>query len=192
MSILWKLNWVNPERHPGWCESLYELQAAKLVLYGRALGLSHVEAEDVLQETFVALLRLQTEPDNVEHYTIRSYRNRALNYRRSLWRRVAREFESARWFERSPDESPAERQAMRALAELPREQREAIVLKLWHRYTFEEMGRLLDTSPNTIAGRYRYGLQKLRVLLKGAEYERTEKFGDTLGLLDASSSIVES
>jgi RNA polymerase sigma-70 factor (ECF subfamily) len=109
-----------------------------------------------------------------------------------LWRRVAREFESARWFERSPDESPAERQAMRALAELPREQREAIVLKLWHRYTFEEMGRLLDTSPNTIAGRYRYGLQKLRVLLKGAEYERTERFGDTLGLLDASSSIVES
>jgi RNA polymerase sigma-70 factor (ECF subfamily) len=140
----------------------------------------------------VALLQLQTEPDNIEHYTIRSYRNRALNYRRSLWRRVAREFESARWFERSPGESPAERQAMRALAELPREQREAIVLKLWHRYTFEEMGRLLDTSPNTIAGRYRYGLQKLRVLLKGAEYERTEKFGDTLGLLDASSSIVES
>jgi len=183
---------VNPERHPGWCESLYELQAAKFVLYGRALGLSHVEAEDVLQETFVALLRLQTEPDNVEHYTIRSYRNRALNYRRSLWRRVAREFESARWFERSADERPAERQAMRALAELPREQREAIVLKLWHRYTFEEMGRLLDTSPNTIAGRYRYGLQKLRVLLKGAEYERTERFGDTLGLLDASSSIVES
>ena len=39
-----------------WCERLYETKAAELLLYGRALGLSHNEAEDVLQETFVALL----------------------------------------------------------------------------------------------------------------------------------------
>jgi len=40
-----------------WCECLYEEKAAQLVLYGRALGLSHSEAEDVLQETFMALLQ---------------------------------------------------------------------------------------------------------------------------------------
>lgn len=161
------------------------------MLYGRAMGLSHAEAEDVLQETFVALLRLRAEPENVEHYAIRSYRNRALNYRRSLWRRVTREFESARWFERSPHESPEERRAMGALAALPREQRETIVLKVWHQYTFDEIGRMLELSPNTVAGRYRYGLQKLRALLKGAEYERAERLGDALGILDAPSSFVE-
>ncbi|MBM3878641.1 MAG: hypothetical protein FJ387_02825 [Verrucomicrobia bacterium] len=41
----------NPSSH-GWCERLYGEQGAGLVLYGRALGLSHAEAEDVLQDVF--------------------------------------------------------------------------------------------------------------------------------------------
>ena len=41
-----------------WCESLYEAKAAELILYGRALGLTHGEAEDVLQETFLALMQM--------------------------------------------------------------------------------------------------------------------------------------
>ena len=64
---------------------------------------------------------------------------------------------------------------MRGLATLPQEQREVIVLKIWHEHTFEEVGELLDISPNTAAGRYRYGLQKLRLFLKGSEYERDER-----------------
>ena len=44
-----------------WCEELYEYHAAQLILYGRALGLSHSEAEDVLHDTFMALLQ-QPEP----------------------------------------------------------------------------------------------------------------------------------
>ena len=46
-----------------------------------------------------------------------------------------------------------------------------IVLKIWSRYTFEEIGGLLELSPNTDAGRYRYGLEKLRASLKGKDYE---------------------
>jgi RNA polymerase sigma-70 factor (ECF subfamily) len=52
------------------------------------------------------------------------------------------------------------------------EQREVIVLKLWHGYTFEEIGGLLEISPNTAAGRYRYGLQKIKTQLEGVDYER--------------------
>ena len=174
---------------PNWCEGLYEAKAAELILYGRALGLSHSEAEDVLQETFVALLQRGQAPSKPEHYCVRSFRNRALNYRRSLWRRLARELESCRWFERSPGETPQERAAMRCLAELPVEQREVIVLKIWHEYTFEEIGELLETSPNTVAGRYRYGLQKLRVCLKGETYERVESLGDAVSFLDATPPV---
>jgi hypothetical protein len=73
---------------------------------------------------------------------------------------------------------------MDCLARLPVEQREAIVLKIWHRFTFEEIGGLLGISPNTAAGRYRYGLRKIKLQLaavapsrsgaprKGAVYER--------------------
>src|SRR5207244_8686014 len=112
-------------------------------------------------------------------------------YRRSLWRRLTRELESRRWFDRSQDETPHERAAMRRLAKLPVEQREVIVLKIWHEYTFEEIGELLELSPNTAAGRYRYGLQKLRACLKGTSYERDERIGDTIALVGAPSSLGE-
>lgn len=166
-----------------WCGRLYEAKAAGLLLYGRALGLSHGEAEDVLQETFVALMQRDERPEEPEHYCLRTFRNRALNHRRSLWRRLTRELESRRWFERSTGESPRERAAMRCLAELPSEQREVIVLKIWHEHTFEEIGQLLEISPNTIAGRYRYGLQKLRACLKDEAYEPHESIGEAIGIL---------
>src|SRR5438105_3653709 len=172
-----------------WCESLYEGKAAQLLLYGRALGLSHSEAEDVLQETFIALLRQPAAPEKPLHYCLRSFRNRALNYRRSLWRRLARELESRRWFERTEDQTDQERAAMRCLARLPREQREVIVLKIWHQHTFEMIGELLDVSPNTVAGRYRYGLQKLKTYLKDQDYERIESTGEPFAFLDATPSV---
>ena len=173
----------------GWFEAFYEAKAAALILYGRALGLSHGEAEDVLQETFMALMQRAELPREPEHYCLRSFRNRALNYKRSLWRRLTRELESKRWFEKTENEDPAERAAMQQLAELPAEQREVIVLKIWNRCTFEEIGALLDISPNTAAGRYRYGLQKIKSQLEGASYERDESIGDAIALMAAPPSL---
>lgn len=177
---------VSDSQQDRWCERLYTAKAAQLLLYGRALGLSHGEAEDVLQETFLALMQRSQCPAKPEHYCVRSFRNRALNYRRSVWRRLTREWESQRWFERSPTESQDERQAVKELETLPPEQREVIVLKIWHQYTFEEIADLLGISPNTTAGRYRYGLQKIRARLKGASYERDERPGDAFALASAS------
>ena len=156
------------------CEELYGQKAGQLILYGRALGLSHSEAEDIVQEVFVMLLDLPSAPISPEHYLFRAVRNRALNYKRSLWRRLAREVESRRWFEKHEGETTRERAAMRSLAKLPPEQREVIVLKIWSEYTFEQIAQLLDLSPNTVAGRYRYGMDKLRAYLKGKDYERLD------------------
>ena len=175
--------------HSSWYEAFYEAKAAGLVLYGRALGLSHGEAEDVVQETFLALMQKPELPREPEHYCLRTFRNRALNYKRSLWRRLTRELESQRWFERNDDESPAERAAMQQLATLPPEQREVIVLKIWNRCTFEEIGALLEISPNTAAGRYRYGLQKIKLQLEGASYERDEFAGDTIAILASAPPV---
>lgn len=161
-----------------WRQRLYDEKAAELLLYGRALGLGESEAEDVLQETFVALLKLKETPDNPVHYCVRAYRNRALNFKRGLWRRVARELESARWFEGSPAETGLEEAAQRALAKLPAEQREVIVLKIWHEMTFDAISGILDLSPNTVAGRYRYGMQKLKTILKGTDYEQLDRATD--------------
>ncbi len=172
-----------------WLECLYEEQASKLVLYGRALGLSCSESEDVLQEVFVSLIKRDAPPEQPVFYCLRAVRNRALNYRRSVWRRIRREMESAGWFETSVDDSEQEKAAMKCLARLPVEQRETIVLKIWHGYTYEEIGRLLEVSPNTVAGRYRYGLEKMRTVLKGWNYEGMELRGKPAETVDSTINI---
>jgi RNA polymerase sigma-70 factor (ECF subfamily) len=174
------------ETNMEWCEQLYQGKAPELLLYGRALGLTHAESEDVLQSTFEALLRLPEAPRQPEHYCVRSFRNRARNLQRHIWRRVAREFEATRWFETAPEETGWERAAMRCLARLPVDQREVIVLKIWHEYTFEEIGELLSLSPNTAAGRYRYGLEKLRSHLKDPDYERLEMLRTADALMETA------
>jgi RNA polymerase sigma-70 factor (ECF subfamily) len=182
------VNIGRPLPNNAWCERLYDAKASELILYGRALGLSHSEAEDVLQETFIALLQLPEKPEQPEHYCLRAFRNRVLNFRRSVWRRLTRELESHRWFERSRGETEAERKAMKCLEELPSEQREVIVLKIWHRYTFENIAQLLEMSPNTVAGRYRYGIQKLKLCLKGTDYEQDEP-GVAIVPMDTASTL---
>lgn len=174
---------------PSRLESLYRDKAVGLILYGRALGLSQAEAEDVLQDTFVALLGLTNPPESLSGYCIKTFRNRAVNYRRSLWRRLTRELASQAWFDQDEVTDQQDRVLMAALAALPQDQREVIVLKIWHEYTFEEIGALLGTSPNTAAGRYRYGISKLRNFLTKAYYEYDERFGEAFALLGASKSV---
>jgi DNA-directed RNA polymerase specialized sigma24 family protein len=79
--------------------------------------------------------------------------------------------------------------AVRCLGELPMEQREVIVLKIWNRFTFEEIGGLLEISPNTVAGRYRYGLQKIKSKLEGVVYERDGFTGEPIAFAAAAPSV---
>jgi RNA polymerase sigma-70 factor (ECF subfamily) len=69
----------------------------------------------------------------------------------------------------SPDEQlmhqEAYQQLEEALAELPLEQREVICLHLQGQMTFKEIASALALSVNTIQSRYRYGLEKLRMLM---------------------------
>jgi len=52
-----------------------------------------------------------------------------------------------------------------AMAQLPYEQREAVALHEGAEMTFPQIARLQGVSVNTVQGRCRYGLQKLRSLL---------------------------
>ena len=53
-----------------------------------------------------------------------------------------------------------------ALAQLPLEQRETIVLHLNGRMKFKEIARMQGIPISTVQGRYRYGLGKLKAMLK--------------------------
>jgi len=54
-----------------------------------------------------------------------------------------------------------------AMAELPDEQREVIVLHVQSKLPFREIARLREISINTAMSRYRYDLDKLRSILNG-------------------------
>ena len=54
-----------------------------------------------------------------------------------------------------------------ALAELPEAQREAVVLHIHGRMRFRTIAGSLGISVNTVKGRYRYGIRKLRSLFNG-------------------------
>jgi len=54
-----------------------------------------------------------------------------------------------------------------ALAQLPYEQREVIVLHIHGQMRFRIIAKSLGISVNTVKGRYRYGIRKLRSILNG-------------------------
>ncbi len=60
----------------------------------------------------------------------------------------------------------AELALQQALGELPDEQREVVMMRIWSGMTLEEIGTATGVTLNTAASRYRYALQKLRQLLK--------------------------
>ena len=68
---------------------------------------------------------------------------------------------------------------LRAVERLPNQQKEVITLKIWGELTFDEIGRSLDLSLNTVASRYRYALQKLKEWLP-AELEDKPKRKDEI------------
>ena len=58
--------------------------------------------------------------------------------------------------------SEQSQQAVGLLAELPREQREAVSLRVSESMKFYDIARIQGVSPSTVRGRYRYGICKLR------------------------------
>jgi RNA polymerase sigma-70 factor (ECF subfamily) len=156
-------------------DRVYDVHAQALFAYLLSFTRDEQDTRDALQEVFVKLAR---QPDLLSRaredraFLIRLARNAAIDLMR---RRGTREKHHAQFgaervslFATSPDpdEEAFRRQLSVALAELPAEQREVVHLKLWEGMTFEEIAAALETSGNTAASRYRYGLDKLRELLR--------------------------
>ena len=69
------------------------------------------------------------------------------------------------WLEGPPSLVETALAIEQSLRQLPPDQREVVVLRVWGGMTFREVADALDISPNTAASRYRYGLTRLRGLL---------------------------
>ena len=147
---------------------LLDEHAAALALYARQWchQQSRHSAEDVVQEAFIRLVREQTAPNNVVGWLFRVVRNGAISASRSAERRARHEHRAAQlcepWFEQNHGDALDAAAATQALAALPLEQRETIVLRLWGGLSFEQIAELTETSISTAHRRYLAGLSALR------------------------------
>ena len=147
-------------------KTLYEQHGRVLLAYAVSLLPDRAASEDVLHQVFVKLLQGNVFINGSPvRYLYRAVRNAAFNYRRDRSREVGLEAD-CRWLESPPGMEAVGLALESALLELPDEQREIIVLRVWGQMTFEEAAAALEISPNTAASRYRYGLAKLKERLQ--------------------------
>jgi RNA polymerase sigma-70 factor (ECF subfamily) len=92
-------------------------------------------------------------------------RNAALNTRRN--RSKDDPLEAGKlWFHDHNGATEAALSLQSALLELPEEQRETIILRIWSGMTLAEVAIATGVPVNTAASRYRYAIEKLRERLK--------------------------
>lgn len=157
----------------------YDLFGARLFRTAvRVLG-NASEAEDAVQELFVSLVRSRDRLRHVEHlpaYLFVSLRRLlarwSANARRERARQVTEAEPAAATAAAAVPTNELREELDAALAELPAEQREVVVLKLDAELTWQAIGHVLGISPNTAASRYRYALEKLRATLAAREEGR--------------------
>jgi len=132
-------------------------------------------AEDVVHDVFVRFAQSARRigiTGNLRNYLVTSVMNRVRNYLRDNNRHRQAGLEEADLImssERSPHQWAvlSERMTLlsRALQELPYQQREVISLRMEMNMPFRMIAKLQGSSVNTVKGRYRYAIAKLRSLL---------------------------
>ena len=146
-------------------EAIYDQFSRPLYRYARAILDSDDDAEDAMGTLFARLARDTNgarRANDLRAYLFRAARHAAYDQLRARRRRVQLEHASADYPEPACSHV-TEPDFLRAqLLALPTEQREVVVLKVFEQMTFQEIAELLGASPNTLASRYRYAIDKLR------------------------------
>ena len=153
--------------------------AAKLLLYARQWLPCRADAEDAVQAGFVKFWKHRPGPtaeDVPLLYT--AVRCAALDLVKSRTRSQRREEASRQeaeevWWDADTLAEKERATLMRqALQQLPAEQREVVVLRVWAEMTFAQIADTLRENQNTVAARHRYALASLRKLLPEECHER--------------------
>jgi len=153
---------------------IYEKYKDELLALAIALSNDRIIAEDVLHDVFVSFaqyaekIRLRT---SLKSYLSTCIANRIRNLKHTKSLKTV-QLDQAENFGKDCD--GPERLAMsaelcrrieQAMAQLPYDQREVIVMHLQSGMRFRAIAAARNISINTIQSRYRYGLDKLRTLL---------------------------
>jgi RNA polymerase sigma-70 factor (ECF subfamily) len=151
-------------------QRLYEKYKRDLLGLAVTLSRDKGAGEDIVHDVFVSFVRFA--PHLRLRTSLRSYLLTAVANRARNLNRVSTPARPSAFTAESPADQGVwenERALLieQALAQLPCDQRETILLRLQAGMKFREIAEAQDVSVNTIQSRYRYGLEKLRSLLDG-------------------------
>jgi RNA polymerase sigma-70 factor (ECF subfamily) len=134
-------------------------------------------AEDIVHDVFVRFARLAQSiklTGSLKNYLVTSVINGVRNHLRHSKRHPEANLDGAELLastERGPRQWAVLDEQLtllsRALQDIPYEQREVICFRIEMDMTFRQIAMRQSTSVNTVRGRYRYGIIKLRSLLNG-------------------------
>lgn len=171
--LVWRLRRGDSQALRG----IYNRYETDLLTLARSLLGRTGPAEDVLQDVFVKFIESIDSFEltgSLKGYLAKCVVNRARDYQRRSRRRAGDPLEAAHEAassQRGPLDvvlSDERRQRLiAALAELPEEQREIVLLHLHAGLRFREIAGMQGISAKTAWSRYRYGLDRLRSILNG-------------------------
>ena len=137
-----------------------------LVLYARCWNVN--TAEDLVQDAFMKLVEQPKRPENPMAWLCKAIRNNAISQHRKSERQKKHETEAARqkpdWF--VPNDTLPAKEAAEKLAELPSQQREIVVLRIWNQLSFDEIAELTDTPKTSVFRTYSEALSELKRMLQ--------------------------
>jgi RNA polymerase sigma-70 factor (ECF subfamily) len=162
-------------------ERLYDSHAGGLFHYLVTFTKTEADARDLLQELFIKLARGAAKEgvQSEKAWLYRLAHNLAVDWlrrRKVRWdaeERLIKEMEAGHHTTADPDSLLMARHFAEAMKSLPDDQRVVMQLKLWEGMTFEEIAEAQGVPLNTAASRYRYGLEKLRTVLRPLYEELT-------------------
>jgi RNA polymerase sigma-70 factor (ECF subfamily) len=168
--LIWKFNRGNREALRG----IYERYKDDLVTLAAALLIDAASAEDVVHDVFVGFIASSRKfrlTGSLKGYLATCVANNARN-KNKVGRRIQKiETDAAVLEANQPDAAAIFGEELRhlslALGKLPYEQREVLLLHSYSGMKFKAIAHQQKVSINTVQGRYRYALDKLRSMLDG-------------------------
>jgi len=160
---------------------IWNAHSDRVTLIARAMAdpADSQEAEDAVQEAFIALATQSVLPDDPLAWLVRVTRNQLLQWRRSRGRRQRREQQrdarrepAATWLthpQLAVDRQLDGRAVTEALVQLPDDQRQIIVMHLWGEMTFDRIAGVLNLSRSSVYRLYSHGLEQLKQRFNPAE-----------------------
>lgn len=156
-------------------DSWLDTNGARLFLYARQQTHSRADAEDVLQDALLQLVRtvesgdFRGERSQWLAYTLSAIRHLAADdARRRLTRRnyelnaLPEPAEDNPWLRCELDDELHRRHVECVLQTLPAEYVEVLILRIWEGLSFREMAQVTGENQNTVNTRYRRALDLFR------------------------------